>query len=100
MAAASDGASTLAAVNTRDGVEVLLLSGGSMIAQPFLLPGSNEGSNPAVAFDGGNYLVVWDGAPDSLIHGARVSPQLPVSTVVTPCQMDDVQRRSQNGWAS
>ena len=32
--------------------------------------------------------------------GASVRPQLPVSTVVTPCQMDEVQSRSQNGWAS
>jgi hypothetical protein len=32
--------------------------------------------------------------------GASVSPQFPVSTLVTPCQMDDVQRRSQNGCAS
>ena len=33
-------------------------------------------------------------------RGASVRPQLPVSTVVTPCQMEDVQSRSQNGWAS
>lgn len=32
--------------------------------------------------------------------GASVSPQLPVSTVVTPCQMEDVQSRSQKGWTS
>ena len=32
--------------------------------------------------------------------GASVSPQLPVRTVVTPCQMEDVQSRSQKGWTS
>ena len=29
--------------------------------------------------------------------GASVRPQLPVRTVVTPCQTEDVQSRSQNG---
>ena len=32
--------------------------------------------------------------------GARVNPQLPVTTVVTPCQHDDVPSGSQNIWAS
>jgi len=32
--------------------------------------------------------------------GASVRPQLPISTEVTPCQIEDVQSRSQNGWAS
>ena len=32
--------------------------------------------------------------------GASVSPQLPVRTVVTPCQTDEVQSLSQKGWAS
>ena len=33
-------------------------------------------------------------------NGASVSPQLPMSAVVTPCQTEDVQSRSQKGWAS
>jgi len=32
--------------------------------------------------------------------GASVRPQLPISAVVTPCQTEDVQSRSQNGCAS
>ena len=32
--------------------------------------------------------------------GASVRPQLPVSTVVTPCQTEEVHSRSQKGWAS
>jgi hypothetical protein len=32
--------------------------------------------------------------------GASVRPQLPMRTDVTPCQMEDVHRRSQNGCAS
>ena len=34
------------------------------------------------------------------IRGARVRPQLPMRTVVTPCQIDEVQSLSQNGCAS
>ena len=33
-------------------------------------------------------------------RGASVSPQLPVRTVVTPCQTEDVHNLSQKGWAS
>ena len=33
-------------------------------------------------------------------NGARVSPQLPVRTVVTPCHTEDVHSLSQNGCAS
>ena len=32
--------------------------------------------------------------------GARVSPQLPMRTVVTPCQIEEVQSLSQKGCAS
>ena len=32
--------------------------------------------------------------------GASVRPQLPISTEVTPCQIEEVQSRSQNGCAS
>ena len=33
-------------------------------------------------------------------QGARVNPQLPVMTVVIPCQEDDVASGSQSSWAS
>jgi len=33
-------------------------------------------------------------------RGAKVSPQLPMRTVVTPCQIEEVQSLSQKGWAS
>ncbi|MEZ5261793.1 MAG: hypothetical protein R2755_08450 [Acidimicrobiales bacterium] len=32
--------------------------------------------------------------------GARVNPQLPMTTLVTPCQHDDVPSASQAIWAS
>ena len=33
-------------------------------------------------------------------HGASVNPQLPVITLVTPCQDEDVHSGSQKTWAS
>ena len=33
-------------------------------------------------------------------QGARVKPQLPITTVVTPCQQEQVPRGSQATWAS
>ena len=35
-----------------------------------------------------------------LAHGARVKPQLPMTTLVTPCQHEQVPRGSQKTWAS
>lgn len=34
------------------------------------------------------------------LHGANVTPQLPMSTVVTPCQLTGVRSGSQPIWAS
>ncbi len=33
-------------------------------------------------------------------HGASVKPQLPMTTLVMPCQQEDVPSGSQNTWAS
>jgi len=35
-----------------------------------------------------------------LPHGASVKPQLPITTVVTPCQHEQVPMGSQKIWAS
>src|SRR5262249_1865167 len=39
-------------------------------------------------------------ARSALAQGARVKPQLPMTTLVMPCQQDDVPSGSQNTWAS
>ena len=33
-------------------------------------------------------------------HGAKPNPQLPITTLVTPCQPDMVHQGSQNTWLS
>ena len=37
---------------------------------------------------------------DSARLGASVNPQLPITTLVTPCRFEGVARGSQNSWAS
>src|SRR5262249_59039764 len=39
-------------------------------------------------------------ARSALAQGARVKPQLPMTTLVMPCQQDDVPSGSQNTWPS
>ena len=34
------------------------------------------------------------------LHGAKPKPQLPITTLVTPCQPDIVHHGSQNTWLS
>ena len=34
------------------------------------------------------------------LHGAKPKPQLPMTTLVTPCQPDMVHHGSQNSWLS
>ncbi len=62
-----------------------------------------QGSTAARAFTGRSSTqqkVASIASRCSGLSGASVSPQLPVRTVVTPCQMEEVQSLSQKGCAS
>ena len=75
-----------------DGVEVLAVGLSSPRRSPVMIESAGMSSTDSI--------ISASSSRSASLHGANVTPQLPSTTEVTPCQHDDEPIGSQASWAS